>query len=418
MVRLRSARFAGRGSHFPTRAASPLVGSLGSLLLVITTACGSQPASNASAAERPEAQVVRLVPVTEVRLDKSVVVAGDLAAKEEAVLSMKVPGRLEMVAVDLGSRVAAGQPIARLQTTAYKLRVAQADATLRQARARLGLSADGDDDTVDPQKVGVVRETRAVLEEVELTLGRVRKFVERGISPRSDLDAAEAAFKVASSRYQDALEEVRGRQAVLSQRRTELELAREQLSAAVLEAPFAGQILARPAAPGQYVDAGTPIATLVRLDPLRLRVEVPERAAPSVKRGQSVRITVEGEPGNYSGVVVRLSPSISADNRTLLVEAEIPNDPARLRPGSFARAEIVVEPDRPTLMIPIDSVVSFAGVDKVFVVHDGKAVERRIRLGRREGTLVEVEEGLARGAAVIAQPGTMVAGRAVRIETK
>ena len=209
---------------------------------------------------------------------------------------MKVPGRLEMVAVDLGSTVAAGQVIARLQTTAYKLRVAQADATLRQARARLGLSGDGDD-AVDPQQVGVVRETRAVLEEAELTLGRVRTFVERGISPRADLDAAEAAFKVASSRYQDALEEVRGRQAILSQRRSELELAQEQLSAAVLEAPFAGQILARAAAPGQYVDAGTPIATLVRLDPLRLRVEVPERAAPSVKRGQTVRITVEGETG-------------------------------------------------------------------------------------------------------------------------
>ena len=121
--------------------------------------------------------------------------------------------------------------------------------------------------SVDPQQVGVVRETRAVLEEVELTLGRVRTFVERGISPRAELDAAEAAFKVARSRYQDALEEVRGRQAVLSQRRSELELAREQLSAAVLEAPFAGQILARTAAPGQYVEAGTPIATLVRLDP-------------------------------------------------------------------------------------------------------------------------------------------------------
>lgn len=401
----------------PTAARS-LVASLGSLLLAISMACGGAPSSNAaSAAERLEAQPVRLATVTDARLDRSIVVAGDLAAKEEAVLSMKVPGRLEMVAVDLGSTVAAGQPIARLQTTAYKLRVAQADATLRQARARLGLSADGDD-TVDPQQVGVVRETRAVLEEVELTLGRVRTFVERGISPRAELDAAEAAFKVASSRYQDALEEVRGRQAVLSQRRSELELAREQLSAAVLEAPFAGQILARPAAPGQYVDAGTPIATLVRLDPLRLRVEVPERAAPSVKRGQTVRITVEGDTGNYSGVVVRLSPSISSDNRTLLVEAEIPNDPVRLRPGSFARAEIVVERDRSALMIPIDSVISFAGVDKVFIVQDGKAVERRIRLGRRDGQLVEVEDGLAKGAAVIAQPGTMVAGRTVRIETR
>jgi RND family efflux transporter MFP subunit len=398
-------------------AARVLVVSMGSLLLVISTACSAPPSSNASAAERPEPRAVRLATVTEMRMDRTIVVAGDLAAKEEAVLSMRVPGRLEVVAVDLGSAVAAGQAIARLDATEYKLRVAQSDAALRQARARLGLTGDGDD-AVDPQQVGIVRETRAVLEEAQLTLGRVRTFVERGLAARADLDAAEATFKVAQSRYQDALEEVRNRQAVLSQRRSELELAREQLSASVLQAPFAGQILARPAAPGQYVAAGTPIATLVRLDPLRLRVEVPERAAPAVKQGQTVRITVEGEGGTYTGVVVRLSPAISSDNRTLLVEAEIPNDPPRLRPGAFARAQIVVEPDARVLVIPSESVVSFAGVDKVFMVEEERAVERRIRLGRREGKFVEVEEGLARGAAVIAQPGTVVAGESVRIEIR
>ena len=359
---------------------------------------------------------MRLASVTEARLDRSIAVVGDLASKEEAVLSMRVPGRLESVSVDLGSTVAAGQAIARLETTEFKLRVAQADAALRQARARLGLTADGAD-VVNPQDVGVVREARAVLEEAELTLTRVRTFVARGISAQADLDSAEAAAKVARSRYQDALEEVRSRQAVLAQRRSELQLAREQLSAAVLQAPFAGEILGRLAAPGQYVQPGTPVATLARLDPLRLRVEVPERLAQSVKRGQTVRITVEGGAGAYTGVVVRLSPAISPDNRTLLVEAEIPNNPVRLRPGSFARAEIVVEPGGPALMIPADAVVSFAGVDKVFTVRDGKAVERRVRLGRRDGPLVEVQEGLARDSVVIAQPRTIVAGQAVRIET-
>ena len=388
-------------------------GLAGTVLLLLSTACAESPSSNASAAERPE-HTVRLAAVTEASLDRSIVVTGDLAAKEEAVLSMRVPGRVESVAVDLGSTVAAGQTVARLETAEFTLRVGQADAALRQARARLGLSGDGGD-VVDPQQVGVVRETRAVLEEVELTLARVRTFVERGISSRAELDSAEAAFKVARSRYQDALEEVQSRQAVLSQRRSELELAREQLSAAVLQAPFAGQILARTAAPGQYCRRGRRLRPSYRLDPLRLRVEVPERVATDVKRGQTVRITVEGA-GAHTGVVVRLSPAISPDNRTLLVEAEIPNDPARLRPGALARAEIVVEPGARSLMIPLDSVVSFAGVDKVFIVEDGKTVERRVRLGRREGKLVEVQDGLARGAAVIARPGSIVAGQTVRVE--
>jgi RND family efflux transporter MFP subunit len=243
----------------------------------------------------------------------------------------------------------------------------------------------------------------------------VRTFVERGLAPRAELDSAEAAFTVAESRYQDALEEVRSRQALLSQRRSELELAKEQLNASVLSAPFTGRILDRPAAPGQYVAAGTPIATLVRVHPLRLRVEVPERSASSVRLGQSVRVGVEGEEGTFTGVVSRLSPAISSENRTLLVEAEIPNDPPRLRPGSFARAEIVVETGAPALVIPYGCIVSFAGVDKVFVVEDGKTVERRVRLGRRQGQFVEVEHGLAAGNTVVAQPGTIVAGEAVRV---
>jgi RND family efflux transporter MFP subunit len=389
----------------------------GLLLLAGVTAagCGGGSSSNASAAEKPDAREVQLATITEARLDRTIIVSGDLAAEEQAVLSMKVAGRLESLSVDLGSSVIAGQTIARLESTDYRLRVAQAEAAFRQARARLGLEIEGSDE-VQPQQVGIVRQAKAVMDEAQLTLGRVRTFVERGLAPRAELDSAEAAYTVAESRYQDALEEVRSRQALLSQRRSELELAKEQLSASVLSAPFAGRILDRPAAPGQYVASGTPIATLVRVHPLRLRVEVPERSASSVRLGQPVRIGIEGEEGIFTGVVSRLSPAISSENRTLLVEAEIPNDPPRLRPGSFAKAEIVVEAGAPVLVIPYGCVVSFAGVDKVFVVEDGKAVERRVRLGQRQGEFVEIQEGLARGTAVIAQPGTLVAGEAVRIE--
>jgi RND family efflux transporter MFP subunit len=154
--------------------------------------------------------------------------------------------------------------------------------------------------------------------------------------------------------------------------------------------------------------------TLVRVHPLRLRLEVPEREAPRVQIGQPVRITVEGEEGVYSGRVARMSPSISEDNRTLLVEAEIPNERGLLRPGSFVRAEVIVEADTPALLVPASSVVSFAGVTKVFSVVDGKAVERRVQLGRREGNLVEIVQGLAANDVIVAEPGNLVAGEAVR----
>jgi RND family efflux transporter MFP subunit len=326
-----------------------------------------------------------------------------------------VPGRLAELPIDLGTVVRAGQPLARLEQTDYQLRVAQAEAALRQARARLGLPDTGDDDRVVVEETAIVRQQRAVLDEATLVAGRLRAFYARGISSRADVESAEAALKVAEGRHQDAIEEVRNRQAVLAQRRAELELAREQLASTVLRAPFDGHILNRPAELGQYLPAGTPVATIVRVDLLRLRAEIPEREAVSVREGQPVRVSLEQDARTYAGEIARLSPAISSDNRTLLVEAAIRNEPPVLRPGAFVRAEIVVQTGVPALLMPVSAVVSFAGVDKVFIVEDGKAVEKRVTLGRREGDAVEVLEGLAGGEQVVLRPGTIVAGQAVRV---
>ena len=166
---------------------------------------------------------------------------------------------------------------------------------------------------------------------------------------------------------------------------------------------------------GEYLAAGAPVVGLVRIHPLRLRVAVPERDAPSVRVGQAVRVRLEGDPAEHAGRVVRLSPSIQEQNRTLIVEAEVANPGGRLRPGAFARAEIVVEADRTAVLVPASAVVTFAGLEKVFVVKDGQAVEQRIRTGRRSGDRVEILEGVAAGEPVVVDPGNLVGGTPVTV---
>ena len=375
---------------------------------------GSSVPPGAAASASP-AREVRLAAVARAPLAESIQVSGTLAAEEQAVLSFKVTGRIEQILVDLGSRVAEGQPVAQLVTTDFALRVGQAEAALQQARARLGLDPAGSSDAVDPLTTSVVRQARAVLDEAQLSRERLQTFVTRGLSARSELDSAEAALKVAEGRYQDAIEEVRNRQALVAQRRSEFELARQQARDAVLTAPFGGMIRERTAAIGQYVGVGTPIATLVRVDPLRLRLDVPEREAPRVVRGQKVLVSVDGDPAVYEGTVQRLSPAIAEGSRTLLVEAEVPNRDARIRPGSFAKATIVVDADAPALLVPASSVVTFAGLDKVFVVADGKAVEKRIQVGRKSADRVEVLSGLGATDAVVVEPGALVGGQPVSV---
>jgi membrane fusion protein, multidrug efflux system len=380
------------------------------LCVLTTSVAGCRDRQPVSAAGAPNVREVQVVPVREAILSRTIAVDGALAAAEQAVVSMKVAGRVSSLPVDLGSEVVKGQVLAQVEPRDYELRVAQAEAMFRQARARLGLPPDGDSDAVDITKSALVRQAQAVVDESKLTLDRIRQFVDRGISPRSELDSADASYKVADGKLQDAIEEVRNRQAVLAQRRSELELAREQQVYTSLRAPFSGRISERTASLGQYVAAGTPVVTIVRIDTLRLRLEVPEREATRVRINQPVNVTVEGDETTYTGRLARVSPAISPEARTLLVEAEIRNEPPRLRPGSFCRAQIIVEASTKALMIPSTAVVTFAGVDKVFVVTKDRAVEKRVQLGRREGPAIEIVQGLQAGEPVIDKPGPLVAG--------
>ncbi|MGH7413501.1 MAG: efflux RND transporter periplasmic adaptor subunit [Candidatus Rokuibacteriota bacterium] len=358
---------------------------------------------------------VRVVPATEERAAGVVVASGTLAAEEQVVLGMKVAGRLAEITVDLGTRVRQGDVVARLDPTDFRLRVQQAEAALQQARARLGLPVDGTSDRVDPEKTPLVRQARALLEEALLTRDRRIKLSELGLIARAELDAAEAAAKVAEGRYHDAVEEVGNRQGILAERRTGLELARQQLTDTVLRAPIAGAMSARQAAVGEFLNAGAPVATLVRINPLRLRLAVPEREAAAIRQGQRVRLTLESDPTVYEGHVARLAPAISEQNRSLLIEAEIPNEHGRLRPGAFARGEIIVQPDRRLVTVPADALVTFAGIEKVLVVEAGRAVEKRVSTGRRTGDRVEILSGLDAGEQVIVLPGALAPGQPVAV---
>jgi RND family efflux transporter MFP subunit len=386
-------------------------------LVAVAGCTGESPATASAQKAPPPPREVQVVPAFETRMPRTVAVTGTLAAEDQIVLAMKVTGRLAEMGVDLGSRVRRGQVIARLDPTDFKLRLEQAQAALQQARVRLGLPADGTSERVDPEQTSVVRQARAVLDEARLSRERFAALFEKELIAKAQLDTAVSNEQVAEARYQDALEEVRNRQAILVQRRTELELARQALTDTELRSPADGMIRDRRASVGEFLAAGAPLATLVRIHPLRLQLAIPERAAVDVRVGQQVRVGVEGDAGVHTGRIVRLSPSIQEQNRTLTVEAEVPNPTGVLRPGSFARAEVVIAADQPAVFVPASSIVVFAGIEKVLMVRAGKAEERRIVTGRREKDRVEVIEGLKAGEGVVVQPGNLTGGQAVTVKT-
>ena len=107
-------------------------------------------------------------------------------------------------------------------------------------------------------------------------------------------------------------------------------------------------------------------------------------------------MSVEGDPNVYPGRVARLSPAITEGTRTLPIEVEVPNEAGKLRPGTFAKAEIVID-ESAGFVVPQSALVVFAGVEKLLIVRDGKAHEQRVRTGRRVGDRVEIVEGVTSG---------------------
>lgn len=379
-----------------------------------SAACKSGYPVSARNAAATEPRAVKTALVAELPMEQAVTVTGTLAAEDQAALSAKVPGRVKTITVDLGSVVRKGQMIAQLEQQDYQLRLEQAEAALAQARARVGLSPQGEDEKIDIEATGTVLQARALLDEAKLKLDRMNSLLKQGVISRAQLDESEAGHKVALSRYQDAIEEIRNRQALVVQRRSELEIARQQLTGTSVYAPFDGVVQEKRTSIGEYLAAGTPIVNIVRVDPLRLRAEVPEREARNVRQGLEVRVTVEGGTTVYMGRIVRLSPTITAQNRILVVEAEVRNN-GQLRPGSFARADIVANERSLAAAVPTSAIVSFAGIDKVITIQDGKALEKPITPGRRSGEWTEILSGINIGDTVIVNPGNLQSGQPVTV---
>ncbi len=372
-------------------------------LLFLLTAC-SGPYSERKAAAKAEAapMAVDTVLAASASLPTVVNANGELFAEELANISTKVPGRVVKLTVDLGSLVKTGDVLAELERDDYQYRLRQAEAQVEQIRVRLAIASQKDD-LVDPERTAMVKEARAALEESRIVYDTTERLTQEGVVSRIEFERARARKQGLEARLQSALSEVLQMGSQLSERRAQLDLARQQLTDTVIRAPFDGAITKRVASIGEYLATNAPVVTLVRQHPLRVRLEVPERFAGQIHRGQAIDVRLEGSSLKRTGRVMRLSPSIEAQNRSLTVEGEIPNQDGLLRPGSFVEGSITVDAQALGITIPSAALVAFAGVERVYLVKSGALDDRIVKSGRRlTGERVEILEGLKDGDLVVA----------------
>jgi RND family efflux transporter MFP subunit len=392
--------------------------------------------SAARAAGKAPAVAVTTAPVEARDVARVVDTSGSLLAWEEVTLSTSVAGTVARLAVDLGDRVQAGQVVAELDPRELALGVQQAAAALRAARdtlTRARAQADASRAALEQVRAGGksweanARRWKVALEEARRNLERSRTLVESELIAQRDLDAARTQYESVAAQYEAAqvdlgqypdrvrvaeaqlrsdLSAVQVAEADVARREAELGLAEKRRADATLRAPIAGAVARRHVNRGEYVKENVPVFTIVRGDVLKYSGVVSEHAALEIHPGQTVSLTVDPVPGRtFTGRVTRVSPAVDVGNRTVLLEAEVPNSDGLLKPGLFARGALATRRDTGVPFVPESAVTSFAGVSKVFVVDGERVRERRVRTGRKHEGLLEIVDGV--------RPGEHVATSAV-----
>jgi RND family efflux transporter MFP subunit len=338
---------------------------------------------------------------------------GSLIADEVTTVGAKVAGRVLEVHVDLGDEVRQGTPLITLDRREFELQVTQAEAQLSQVRAAVGLRPGDLADRLEPPNAPPSREAKAIWDEAVTQLERQRELRVRNASSEVEFDQAAAAERVAEARYASALNGVREKLALISVREAELALASQRLQEAITLAPFDGKIQNRLVAPGTFVQVGQPLVAMVRTGTLRFRGSMPERSAHRLAVGQQVTLRIESSDEPFRLEISRISPALDELSRSLLFEANVSNQDGQLRPGLFAEAELVLDPQATALVVPRSAVVQFAGTEKVWKVVDGLAREQPVRVGRRAGDAVEISSGLAPGDVIVVDGSQ---GRVARVD--
>ncbi len=365
---------------------------------LMLAACGGT--AQAKKSESGDALPVRTTQVERIELRRSVEAVGTLAAHDQATISAEVAGRVAHLVADMGDRVKAGAPLVELDPERLRYHADEQRAALEQTRAKLGAK----NGQLPPfEQTPDVLSAKAKLDQAQQAYDRAKALHDKNLLARQDLDTAQTDLQTAKAAYDSAIANEREMRAEVVAKEATLNGAARDLQDATIRAPFDGVVAERMVSEGQYVNAQAPVMRLVRLHPLRLTAEVPEKFAPNVRVGQPIALTTDAFPDKpVEGTITRISPDVNLKSRAFNVEADVPNEDGTLKPGTFARLRIATSKVDSAIVVPATAIQTRYGTSVVFVVKDGKLAAVEVKLGDRVGPRVEITDGLEPGQTIVA----------------
>ena len=404
--------------------------SAAAIVLATASCSGTKPAdSMKTSAEGPSAG--RILVVTAVQavtrpISASVQATGSFVAMETSDVAPEAAGRVVETPVNVGDFVKQGQVLARLESRDAELRLdqakaaeQQAEATIRQAQSRIGLGQGQSFNATNvPEVLSAEAAYQSALAQAKLAEADAQRYenlIKTGDVSRSayekwrtQADTAQAQANSAHQQYEATLNAARQNyqgvmtaQASLAGAHAQTEMAVKSLQDTLIRAPFDGYVSARPIAAGQYVALTSKIATVLRVRPIKLDLQMSESNAPQMRLGASVETSVPGYPGRtFQGKVTAINPAVDPNSRTFSVEAQLPNTDLALKPGMFATSRILLSGTSDGLFVPSRAVITDASTNssQVFFIRDGKARVAVVQLGTRDGDMTQILSGLSPGA--------------------
>jgi RND family efflux transporter MFP subunit len=342
------------------------------------------PVSAASASQRPIARYIRAT--------------GSLMAEEQADVAAETAGRVMSAPIERGTPVTQGAELIRLSSTETEAQEKEAVANAAQLEARLGIAGGA---AFDVNAVPEVQNAKASADLAQAEFTRIKSLLDQHVVSQSEYDQRRTQAEAARQQVEAAKNGAAQQFQMLQAARARVALARKALADTVVRAPFNGVVAQRLVTTGDYVTKGMKIATIVRVNPLRVQLTVPEQAVSSIAPGQTVTFEVDAYAGRtFEGKVKFIAPALQADQRALTVEATVPNPDGALKPGLFATARIEQRAQTPGILIPAASVTTISGTSRVYVVAGDHVEERIVTTGEPVGDLIEVTKGLKAGERV------------------
>jgi RND family efflux transporter MFP subunit len=360
-----------------------------------SSACGKSETAQARGRDSA-AKAVKTEPVRQESMKRSVDLVGTLAAVDEVTISSEAEGKVSKLLADLGDRVKAGSVLIELDSEKQQYNYDQQKATLARALAQYGAP---DSQHLPPvERTPDVQKANADLVQAKQAQERADELFKRKLVPQQTLDDANAAYQSKKASYDSSLQNAQNLRASIQVSEANVKLADRELRDTAIRAPFDGIVEKRMVNLGELVKMQMPVMAVVRVDPLKVVAEIPEKMAPWISGGQSVELHVDAYPDKvFTGKISRISPAVNTATRAFPFEAVVPNAETVLKPGTFARVHIQSGKIDDVMTLPYTAMQYRYGVNRVFVVNGDTLNARELKVGDRLGDRIEIISGVKAG---------------------